>query len=133
MRAAEELTADWRDAFPAAPLPLAFGTWIGGDTDGNPAAGEATIDEALDRARALALGRYRDEVRELAIELASHRSLVAVSSELDASPADDERELAGHYAAEIGAQNELEPYRRKPRSSGGAWQRRVRAARRAAR
>jgi phosphoenolpyruvate carboxylase len=112
MRAAEELTADWREAFPAAPLPLAFGTWIGGDTDGNPAAGEATIDEALERARALALGRYRDEVRELAIELASHRSLVDVSSELDASLADDERELAG-YAAQIGAQNELEPYRRK--------------------
>jgi len=112
MRAAEELTADWREAFPAAPLPLAFGSWIGGDTDGNPNAGSATIDEALERARALALRRYRDEVRALAVELASHRSLVEVSAELDASLALDERELP-EYATQIGAQNELEPYRRK--------------------
>ena len=112
MRAAEELTADWREAFPAAPLPLAFGSWIGGDTDGNPNAGAATIDEALERARALALRRYRDEVRALAVELASHRSLVEVSAELDASLALDERELP-EYATQIGAQNELEPYRRK--------------------
>jgi phosphoenolpyruvate carboxylase len=112
MTAAEQLAHDWRDRFPDAPLPLSFGTWIGGDTDGNPAAGPETIDEALERARTLALGRYRDEVRALAVELASHRSLVQVSGELEESLARDERELPA-YAAEIGARNELEPYRRK--------------------
>ena len=110
--AAQELLRDWRIRFPEAPPPLRFGTWIGGDTDGNPAAGPATIDDALARARATALARFRDDVRRLAVELASHRSLVEVSDELERSIARDEDELPA-YAAEIGAQNEHEPYRRK--------------------
>jgi phosphoenolpyruvate carboxylase len=110
--AAEELTRDWRRLFPHAPPPLSFGTWIGGDTDGNPAAGADTIDDALERGRALALARYRSDVRGLAVELASHRSLVEISGELEESLARDELELP-RYAGEIGVGNELEPYRRK--------------------
>ena len=49
--AAEELLRDWRERLPGAPPPVRFGSWIGGDTDGNPAAGPATIEEALSRAR----------------------------------------------------------------------------------
>ena len=74
--AATELLRVWRERLPGAPPPLAFGTWVGGDMDGNPSAGPASIDEALDRARTLALGRYRDEVRALAVEIAAARSLV---------------------------------------------------------
>ena len=80
--------------------------------DGNPSAGPASIREALARARALALERYRTEVRALAVEIASARSLVSVSDELEQSLAHDERELP-NYAEEIGSRNELEPYRRK--------------------
>ena len=47
---------DWRERLPDAPPPLVFGSWIGGDMDGNPSAGPASIAEALDRGRALALG-----------------------------------------------------------------------------
>ncbi len=112
LTAATELVGVWRERLPAAPPPLAFGTWVGGDMDGNPSAGPASIDEALERARTLALGRYRDDVRALAVEIAAARSLVAVSHELDESLARDERELPA-YAAEIGARNTLEPYRRK--------------------
>ncbi|HEU5363070.1 MAG TPA: phosphoenolpyruvate carboxylase [Gaiellaceae bacterium] len=112
MDAATDLLADWRQRLPGAPPPLLFGSWIGGDMDGNPAAGPASIAEALARARALALDRYRMEVRALAVEIASARSLVTVSAELEASLARDAEELP-FYAAEIGARNELEPYRRK--------------------
>jgi phosphoenolpyruvate carboxylase len=112
LRAGEEMLRDWRRRLPDAPPPFSFGTWIGGDMDGNPAAGGDTIDAALDRARALALARYREDVRELAIALSSTRSLVAVSAELEESLACDERELPS-YAAEIGTRNEFEPYRRK--------------------
>ncbi len=110
--AAERLLAEYRARLPSAPSPLSFGTWIGGDMDGNPSAGAETIREAIDRARELALGRLRSDVRELAVALAMHRSLVEISPELDESIARDERELP-EYAGTIGRRSELEPYRRK--------------------
>ncbi|MFZ1878883.1 MAG: phosphoenolpyruvate carboxylase [Gaiellaceae bacterium] len=112
MSAATDLLHAWRERLPEAPSPLSFGSWVGGDMDGNPAAGAASIEEALARGRELALTRYRSEVRALAVEIAVARSLVSVSPELDESLRRDEVELPA-YAAEIGARNELEPYRRK--------------------
>jgi phosphoenolpyruvate carboxylase len=112
LAAAPDLLADYRRWLPEAPAPLRFGTWIGGDQDGNPAAGPETIADALERARTLALLGYRGEVRELAATLGVSSSLASVSPQLLESIARDERELPG-YAAEIGAQNEGEPYRRK--------------------
>jgi phosphoenolpyruvate carboxylase len=109
---APRLLADYRSFFPDAPAPLRFGTWIGGDLDGNPAAGPDTIAEASERSRSLVLGRYRDEVRALAASLGVASSLTPVSDELLESVARDEQELPG-YTTQIGAQNEGEPYRRK--------------------
>ena len=109
---ATELTRDLRRRVPGAGTPLRFGSWIGGDQDGNPAAGPDTIAAALDRARALALQHHRAEVRQLAEFVGVAASLVPVIPELTESIARDEQELAG-YTAEIGAQNEGEPYRRK--------------------
>ena len=109
---ASRLLAAYRSFFPGAPAPLRFGTWIGGDLDGNPAAGPDTIAEALERARSLVLSRYRDEVRALAASLGVASSLTPVSTELLESIAHDEQELSD-YATQIGTQNELEPYRRK--------------------
>jgi len=109
---ATDLTRALRRRLPGVGTPLRFGTWIGGDQDGNPAAGPETIAAALDRARELALQRYRDEVRLLAAFLGVASTLVPILTELAESIARDERELAD-YAAEIGAQNAGEPYRRK--------------------
>ena len=55
-----------RRIVPGAPTALRFGTWIGGDMDGNPATGAETVREAINRARALARDLYRRDVRELA-------------------------------------------------------------------
>jgi phosphoenolpyruvate carboxylase len=106
------LVRDLRRRLPEARMPLRFGTWIGGDQDGNPAAGPATIGEALDRARQLALTRYQAEVRELASSLGLASGLVGVSDELIESLARDERALVA-YTRRIGGQNADEPYRRK--------------------
>ena len=112
MSAAVELLGDWRERWPEAPPPLLFGTWIGGDLDGNPNTGPETIAAAMARSRSVALDRYRSEVRALAVELSASRGLVDVSDELESSLVRDERELP-EYAAEIGARNTVEPYRRK--------------------
>jgi phosphoenolpyruvate carboxylase len=109
---APRLVAEYRERLPDASLPLSFGSWIGGDLDGNPATGPDTVEEALERARALVLERYRSEVRALAAALGLSSSLTGISDELAGSIARDERELA-EYAAAIGMQNEGEPYRRK--------------------
>jgi phosphoenolpyruvate carboxylase len=110
--AAPELVADLRERLPSASAPLRFGSWIGGDQDGNPAAGPRTITEAVARARSLALTRYRSEVRALAAYLGLSDTLVDVSPELGRSIARDERAMPT-YAARIGRTNEDEPYRRK--------------------
>jgi phosphoenolpyruvate carboxylase len=110
--AAESLLADYRAHLPGAAPPFGFGTWIGGDADGNPNANAATAGEALERARTLLRTRYRDEVRALAASIGVSSRIVAVEGELLESIARDERELPD-YAAEIGEQNLDEPYRRK--------------------
>lgn len=110
--AAERLLADYRERLPGAPSPLSFGTWIGGDADGNPNAGPDTIREALERARRLMLARHRDDVRLLAAEIGVSSRLTPVEQELLDSIARDERELP-EYAQAIGDQNLDEPYRRK--------------------
>ncbi len=56
---APKLVAEYRERLPDAPLPLRFGSWIGGDLDGNPDTGPETVEEALERARSLVLERYR--------------------------------------------------------------------------
>jgi phosphoenolpyruvate carboxylase len=110
--AAERLLADYRRHLPDAPAPLRFGTWIGGDADGNPNAGSDTVREALERARTLLRLRYRDEVRELAASIGVSSLLQPVDSELHESIERDELEMPA-YASEIGDQNIDEPYRRK--------------------
>ncbi len=89
--AGERLLREYRRYQPGAPPPFSFGTWIGGDLDGNPAIGRETILSALERARESVLARYRDDVRALSVALSSSRSLVDVSDELEESIARDVR------------------------------------------
>jgi phosphoenolpyruvate carboxylase len=110
--AAERLLADFQRRVPDAAVPLRFGTWIGGDADGNPNTSAATYHEARRRARELLRLRYRGDVRALAQEIGVSSRLVPVSDELRESIALDEQELSG-YAESIGDQNLDEPYRRK--------------------
>ncbi|HEX7340486.1 MAG TPA: phosphoenolpyruvate carboxylase [Rhodanobacteraceae bacterium] len=67
---------------PELPRVLRFGSWVGGDMDGNPAVGADTIEETLQAQRALVLERYADECRHLARLLSQTDDRVEVSAAL---------------------------------------------------
>ncbi len=82
--AASFLTAFGGDAVNALPGPFVrFGSWVGGDMDGNPNVGPDTIRRTLDRQREMIIGRYITEVRELFGHLSQSRSRVEVDPELE--------------------------------------------------
>ena len=96
--AAAELQAVWQERLPGSPLR--FGTWIGGDRDGNPNVGPATVREAVERGAALVRELLRGEIRALAASWGMSTTLV------EADPAVADVELPE------GA-NPAEPYRRR--------------------
>ncbi len=106
--AAPRLLAELRAVVPGAPAVLRFGSWIGGDLDGNPNTGAETVEDALERARALARTLLQRDVRALA------RSW-GMSAEL--AGADEE---VGAVADVAPGRNPAEPYRRRLTS---IWQR----------
>lgn len=68
------------------PLPrlLRFGTWVGGDMDGNPNVDAGTLRNTLDAQRQAVLGRYQKDLLQLASLLSQSTERVAVSDALQA-------------------------------------------------
>jgi phosphoenolpyruvate carboxylase len=97
-----------------APLrrsPLRFGSWIGGDADGNPGTTGATVVEALGAARELARRLYAAELTALIRSWGISTRLVRALPELDDVP-------------DVPAERyEDEPYRRRLASLRGRLER----------
>lgn len=70
----------------SVPLPrlLRFGTWVGGDMDGNPNVDAGTIRNTLDAQRQAVLGRYQKDLLQLASLLSQSTERIAVSDALQA-------------------------------------------------
>lgn len=101
-----------RDALPNA-LPNAmvrFGSWVGGDMDGNPNVGPRTIRQTLARQKELIVKKYRDEVRKLFDFLSQSSSRVSVSKKLDARNRSYRRRMLSVYE-DIPARYHDMPYR----------------------
>ena len=64
------------------PVLVRFGTWVGGDMDGDPTVTAKTIRASLVRQRALVLDRYYEECRKLARVLSQSDTRVGVSDAL---------------------------------------------------
>ena len=64
------------------PQLVSFGSWIGGDRDGNPFVTPEVTREALGMARNLILAHYRRRLQNIFDQLAPSTRIVAVSSEL---------------------------------------------------
>jgi phosphoenolpyruvate carboxylase len=66
------------------PQVVSFGSWIGGDRDGNPFVTPAATAEALAMARALLMTHYRERLQTIFEQLGSSTHQVPVSDELAA-------------------------------------------------
>ena len=64
------------------PRIIGFGTWVGGDMDGNPDVNGKTIRETLDRQNRVILNAYVEECQNLAQELSQSASRVSISTAL---------------------------------------------------
>ncbi|MFA6986524.1 MAG: phosphoenolpyruvate carboxylase [Arenimonas sp.] len=74
----EDALAESLGPAPALPPMLRFGSWVGGDMDGNPNVGAATIAAALVAQRALVLAAYRRDLSRLSAVLTQSFSRVGV-------------------------------------------------------
>ena len=72
------------DAVKGLPCPIVrFGSWVGGDMDGNPNVGPETIRHTLERQRELILDRYISETRDLFRHLSQSRSRINVDDAVE--------------------------------------------------
>jgi phosphoenolpyruvate carboxylase len=90
-------------------MRVRFGSWVGGDRDGNPAVTPEVTRAAARLARVAVLRRYRDEVQQLGRDLSISGRLVGCSAALQESIERDRAELG----VQAVAQWRDEPYRRK--------------------
>ncbi|HTW59417.1 MAG TPA: phosphoenolpyruvate carboxylase [Terriglobales bacterium] len=93
------------------PNLVRFGSWIGGDRDGNPLVKPDCIRDALEMARDLILREYLNNVEALSDRLSSSRRQTDVSPELLARLAYYERTIPDVHLA-WGPHNTTESYRR---------------------
>lgn len=96
--AAPLLVEEWRRRLPGTPLR--FGSWIGGDLDGNPHAGADTVREAVERAHEVVRELVRRDVRALAAAWGMSTTIVDADSVVGDVPLPPEA-------------NPTEPYRRR--------------------
>jgi phosphoenolpyruvate carboxylase len=95
----------------ALPNVLSFGSWIGGDRDGNPLVKPECVQDALEQARSLILREYIRTVEFLSDCLSSSSRQVGASAELLARLAQYKGSMADATML-WGPGNTLEHYRR---------------------
>ncbi|MDG0873740.1 phosphoenolpyruvate carboxylase [Paenibacillus thiaminolyticus] len=93
------------------PTYLRFGSWIGGDRDGNPSVTAEVTWETLQMHRKLAIHKYEERLKELFRSLSFSTSIVQVSDELLQSIAADHENVP--LKRTTFWNNEKEPYRMK--------------------
>ena len=94
----------------ALPAVLGFGTWVGGDMDGNPNVGADTVAATLVGQRALVLAAYRRDLGSLGELLSQSLTRVRVSDAVLAR-IDAYRALLPHAAPKLRPRHADMPYR----------------------
>jgi len=124
-----ELECAVAEAFPGHEIPvpalLTFGSWIGGDRDGNPNVTPAVTAQTLDAKRTTCLRFLQDRANLLATRVSLSSRLSGEPDELAAVLADGDRRFPS-VARGLHERNSESPYRRV----FGLMARRLRATRR---
>ncbi|MDQ3897733.1 MAG: phosphoenolpyruvate carboxylase, partial [Actinomycetota bacterium] len=97
---------------PPRSRPVRFGTWVGGDRDGNPNVTPEVTMEVLGLQRRVALQKLTAALEDLVRKLSASTQVVGISPALEASLAFD-RIVLPEVDARYGALNAEEPYRLK--------------------
>jgi phosphoenolpyruvate carboxylase len=110
-----ELLADavetvYGQPLPAQPPLLRFGSWVGGDMDGNPFVGADTIAASLAAQRAQIIGNYCSDLAHLASLLTQSIGRVSVDPRL-LTRIDDYRGRLGDAAQRLRSRHDDMPYR----------------------
>ena len=81
---ARALNDEYQSTVHVSDLPsmIAFGSWIGGDRDGNPFVTVTSTEQALQLARELILNNYIQSTRALVVLLSSATSITEISAAL---------------------------------------------------
>ena len=93
------------------PVCLRFGSWIGGDRDGNPFVAPQCTHDALDLARAMVLAHYIQELGQIVRQLTVSTHQVVASAEL-LDRLEKYATAVGAPAAELSRTPHSEAYRR---------------------
>ena len=113
----DEIVESFRDVYgleldqSTVPNIIHFGSWIGGDRDGNPLVKPECTRNALAMARDLILREYLDDVEALSDRLSSSHRQTAISEELLSRLKHYEHNSPGVHLA-WGPENKAESYRR---------------------
>jgi phosphoenolpyruvate carboxylase len=108
----DELARQFPEDIPTLGRVLEFGSWVGGDQDGNPFVRPETLSTALDLHRSLILERHIGSVLDLAEHMSQSGKLVAVSEELVHSIERDEK-FVPEVTERLRDDDPNEVYRRK--------------------
>lgn len=109
-----DILADLGVEVPPTATPLTFGSWIGGDRDGNPFVSAAVTREVLKMQYEYGIRDTDADLAALVEELSVSDRVVGVSAELEESVAADLANLPG-LEARYRRVNAAEPYRLKIR------------------
>jgi phosphoenolpyruvate carboxylase len=108
----DELSRQYPENTPALGRVLQFGSWVGGDQDGNPFVGPEMITVALGLHREVILKRHLASVMWLADHMSQSARMIPVSAELRRSVERDEA-LMPEVAERFGGVDSNEVYRHK--------------------
>lgn len=112
----EDLQEALAESYPgerfAIPTFLEYGSWVGGDRDGNPTITLEHTREIIFRHKDLTLTKYLNAVRQLSDRLSQSRHYVSASEALEESLRVDAAQLPD-VAAEAAGRSATELYRRK--------------------